>query len=307
MRHAGIPNDIVRSSARIVAAPPLYYLTDGIKELHRRGIKGQGNRLGLGDTGGTSTHPDLPPPIKKIDNTVSGGNGNDRNSHGTATHFIAFAVAPEAEFITIKVLGDSGSGRMDWINRSYRQAADEGCNFYNGSYGDNGGPPIDEDIRSIQAGYDHGLQLINFAAGNAGFNGRQNSIGRPASYGLGSAIGSTDRFDKISGYSSGGPQLDFACYGQNMTYASPNGGYSTGSGTSFSCPYFCGICMLVNQVRKRLKLKNLFGITQWRQFFVDNDLLVDAGRAGEDPSFGLGIPDIGKIIAWMLNNTIKWF
>jgi len=300
-RTMGIPGDVIMSQD-ITPFADDWYITDKIKQVWDRGITGKGVKFAVNDTGGTDNHPKLKPPLQRL-SAIRGENGVDSNGHGTACSYIASTVAPDADYITIQVLGDNGSGSTAGINRAYGMAAEEDCDFVNGSYGDNGGPPIREDIDAIDESYDLGMSLVNIAAGNAGFNGRTNTIGRPASYENTGCTGSTDRNNQISGYSSGGRQLDWACFGQDMTYANPRGGFSRGSGTSFATPYFVGILCLVQQARREVGLPDLHGVTEWRDFFIAEDMLRDAGRPGEDDSFGIGIPDIEKMLDWILKVT----
>ena len=302
----GIPGDIVIDREyQTMSKPDFWYVTDLIKELHRRGITGKGSTFSINDTGGTKNHPWLKPP-KKIFSHVPGENGIDGNGHGTACASIAMAIAPGAEYFSIQVLNRKGEGSTSWINKAYGTAADNGVDFINGSYGDMGGPDRQEDISKIDAAYDKGVLCVNIAAGNSGFNGRTNTIGRPASYGNTICVGATDRNDKISGFSSGGPQMDVATYGQDMPFATPRGGYSRGNGTSFSCPRFTGVECLTQQVRRQNGFPDLYGNHAWMDFYRDEGLLKDAGPRGHDPSYGDGLPDEVKILQWNLDKTPKW-
>jgi len=279
-RKMWIPDDTIMSPLTMTLAPNLWWLTEKIKKCHELGVTGKGVKFSTNDTGGVMDHPGFSRPPEEILTAIRGENPRDRNGHGTATSFITNQIIPDAEFITIKVLGDRGSGTMNDINRAYKMAADKGCHFINCSYGDNGGPPISSDLQAMQAAYDAGVHLIVVAAGNAGFNGR-NSIGRPASYDEFSwCQGATDRNGRISGFSSGGKEMDAACYGQDMPYASPNGGYSQGSGTSFACPYQVGVFGLLWQARRQMGMPDLIGPDAWKKFVVDEGFYIDAGKEG---------------------------
>ncbi|MEJ2546003.1 MAG: S8 family serine peptidase, partial [Calditrichaceae bacterium] len=93
-------------------------------EAWNAGYKGAGARVGVLDTGFDLDHPDLYPNINFNLSADFTGEGlqyslTDAFSHGTHTAgtiaaadngFGTFGVAPEAELVLIKVLGDTGSG-----------------------------------------------------------------------------------------------------------------------------------------------------------------------------------------------------
>lgn len=299
-REMWIPDDVVRTSQVSAFMADFWWIEDKIEELHALGIRGQGSKFSTNDTGGTAGHPGFDrDPLKIL--TTTRESPKDRNGHGTGCSFITHKIAPDAEFITIKVLTDSGNGSMSDINRAYKMAADEGCDFINCSYGDNGGPPIQSDLTAMQAAYDIGVSLIVVAAGNAGFNGRRNTVGRPASYNKHSwCVGAMDRNGNISNFSSGGEELDSAAYGQDMPMAEPSGGYTTASGTSFACPLTTGIKCLLKQVRRKLAMEDLVGPEAWAGWYVEEGFMTDAGQAGKDNRFGLGVINVGAILDWMI-------
>lgn len=304
-RKIGIPDDTMLWDDKDprAFAPDLWWLVPKIKECHKIGVDGRGVKFSVNDTGGVDDHPGFSKKPFEITTTIRGVNPRDRNGHGTACSFIVNQIAPAADYMTIKVLGDGGSGTMNDINEAYALAAEKGCDFINCSYGDNGGPPIQSDLIALEKGYESGASLIVVAAGNASFNGQRNSIGRPASYDQFCwCQGATDRNGRISGFSSGGPHMDAATFGQDMPFATPSGGYSGGSGTSFACPFMVGVFCLAQQARRMYGMNDLIGPAQWKEWFVEEEILVDAGAPGFDPSYGMGIPAIDRLLDWILKH-----
>ncbi len=80
------------------------------------------------------------------------------------------SVAPKANLIIAKVLGDSGSGSTTGINAGRVWAAKEGADVISESLGDGGGPPIAADLRAYDQAYEAGVSICNAALGNAGYN-----------------------------------------------------------------------------------------------------------------------------------------
>lgn len=306
-REVGIPPDTYISMVSTMSEPNFWWHTDKVKEVQELGVTGRGVRYAVHDTGGVTDHSGFSKPPEGLYTLIPGENPRDRNGHGTACAFIINRLAPDADYWHYKVLGDSGRGSMSDINGAYLESAKKGADFINCSYGDNGGAPIPSDLRAIDAAYEAGLGLLPVAAGNSGFNGSRNTIGRPASYDeYAWCVGATDQAGRISNFSSGGKNMDSAAFGQGMPFAAPNGGYTSGSGTSFACPYTVGVFCLLQQARRQLGFPDLKGVEPWRKFLIAEGLLLDAGDSGFDPSFGHGIPALNRILDWIIDNSPKW-
>ena len=97
-----------------------------------------------------------------------------------------------------------------------------------------------------------GIVVVN-SAGNEGFNSTHNTLGAPADGDSIIAVGSVGSSGIRSGFSSVGNTVDgrikpdIMAMGSGVTLASPysNTTYTTGSGTSFSCPLAAGVAALI--------------------------------------------------------------
>lgn len=96
--------------------------------------------------------------------------------------------------------------------------------------------------------------LVCNSAGNEGFNSTHNTLGAPSDGDSVIAVGSVNSPSKNrSSFSSVGLSVDgrikpdVCAMGSNNYVAAPNGstGYTTGSGTSFSCPMTAGACAVI--------------------------------------------------------------
>ncbi len=265
------------------------------------GITGKGVRIAVHDTGFVG-HAQLPQPVFERNLTTSNSSDvSDRNGHGTHCAGSALGrdgvgVAPEADLLVLKVLGDRGFGQTQWINRAREIAAKEGADIISESLGSPEGDR--SDIDSIEGAYDQGVLLNVAAAGNAGFRGR-NTIGYPGRFLQTFCIGSYRRDGQISSFSSGGRELDAASPGEQIVSCSHRGGFIAMSGTSMATPHFAGLMALIIQKRRMAGFADLQGVDAWRQFFQTAGFFEDAGQPGRDVRFGLGKPLIEKILDWL--------
>lgn len=268
-----------------------------LKVLRERGITGKGYRIGVNDTGYDVNHPYLPKPAAVRNSTRNGNSSDVTDRQGHGTHVAGMIVGkdgigllPEAEIIIHKGLGDDGSGATSWLNAGNKWLADQGCHFINGSYGGPGGGQ--EDIDAIEYGYSKGVFLYHFAAGNAGYNGRNNTIGYPAKYGRGSCNGSYDASGNRSSFSSGGAELQLLGAGGQVVSTVPGSRmFAAMSGTSMGSPDVTAKTAVIAIVRRMVGLPDLVGYKAWDEFYKDlllKKLLKDGHTEGRDTYWGYG-------------------
>jgi lantibiotic leader peptide-processing serine protease len=114
------------------------------------GVRGQGVKVAVLDTGFDLTHPDLAPNINLAlsANFVPGETLQyvlpDPFSHGShvagtiaaaQNDFGVIGVAPDAELVLVKVLSDAGSGAFSWVAAGIVHAANVGADIINMSLG----------------------------------------------------------------------------------------------------------------------------------------------------------------------------
>jgi subtilisin family serine protease len=280
-----------------------WHITPAMKELHKRGVDGRGVTVAVNDTGET-THPFLPKPKASKDFTGSRNGTRDMQGHGSHCQGIVISMAPKADLIVAKVLGDNGSGSTTGINSGRVWAAKQGADVISESLGDGGGPPIQADLTAYDQAYEAGVSICVAALGNAGYNGRT-TLGRPGSYSShnhGIAAIQSD-WRTIAGFSSGGPQARFASPGAGIVSCRPGGGWVLMSGTSMATPWQAGLYAIVISWRRMLGMPDLKGPKEWSDWFVENKLTVDLGSPGWDPRYGNGLVDVNKVFNFLLDNT----
>lgn len=184
----------------------------------------------------------------------------DKDMHGHGTHcagiaaatdnsFGVIGIAPAAKLGAVKVLGDNGSGYSNDIAEGIRWVADLELpseyagrqKIISGSLGGRSRMPNVEE--AIDYAISKGVWVI-FAAGNSGFNSTSTVL-YPAKYKPVIAVGSIRKNEERSSFSSGGPELDVAAYGDGNYSTYKNNTYATLRGTSMACPVVAGIAALL--------------------------------------------------------------
>jgi len=301
-----VPDDL-RSDYSIYSesAPAVWSIDPKIfQPIWDQGITGEGVYVCVCDTG-YSAHPAVKTPSVSRNFTSSGSGSSDvtdRNGHGThccGTVLGAggIGVAPEAFLMVAKVLGDNGSGSTTWINQGLKWAAENGADITSRSLGGSQGDS--DDVDAINSAYEAGLLIDVCAAGNSGFSGRGNTIGYPARYDLGVCVGATRRDGLIANFSSGGPQMDVACPGEQIISASYRGGYVAMSGTSMATPFMAGLLALVICKMRKTGRPVPKGPQAWLEFLKTQGFLEDRGSPGFDPLFGNGYPLVDRILVYL--------
>ncbi|RFU82916.1 peptidase S8 [Streptomyces triticagri] len=247
----------------------------GADKVWEAGYDGTGVKVAVVDTGVDETHPDLAGRQIAEKNFSDSEDAKDRQGHGThVASTVAGSgaksgekfkgVAPGAELIDAKVLGDTGSGDESGIISGIEWAVGQGADIVNMSLGGVDAPGVDP----LEEAVDHYTEsdgvLFAVAAGNEGPGA--STIGTPGSADSALTVGAVDGDDRMADFSSRGPRIgdgaikpDVTAPGVDITAASAPGsaiaeeygedpeGYVTISGTSMATPHVAGSAALLKQ------------------------------------------------------------
>ncbi|MFI6183564.1 S8 family peptidase [Nonomuraea sp. NPDC051191] len=237
----------------------------GAPEAWQAGFDGEGVKVAVLDTGVDATHPDLAGRVKQSKVFTGEPSVQDGNGHGT--HVAATiaggdgrkGVAPGAELMVGKVLGDDGSGMLSGVIEGMEWAAAEGASVINMSLGGGATDGTDPLSLAVDTLTERTGVLFVVAAGN---DGAAYSIGTPGAATSALTVGAVDGKDALAEFSSRGPRLDDApkpdltAPGVAIVAARAAGTgmgepvderYTAASGTSMATPHVAGAAAIVKQ------------------------------------------------------------
>ncbi|WP_327370903.1 S8 family peptidase [Streptomyces sp. NBC_01217] len=233
------------------------------------GYDGKGTKVAVLDTGIDATHPDVKDRILESKSFVPGEEVLDKHGHGThvastiagsgaASEGANKGVAPGADLIIGKVLGNEGSGADSGIIEAMEWAKAEGADVVSMSLGssipDDGSDPMSQAVDALSA---DGGPLFVIAAGNAYGEG---TIGSPGSADKALTVAAVDKQDVRADFSSMGPltrsnglKPDLSAPGVDINAAASqaipgiSGMYQQMSGTSMATPHVAGAAAILKQ------------------------------------------------------------
>ncbi|WP_327339682.1 S8 family serine peptidase [Streptomyces sp. NBC_01324] len=233
------------------------------------GYDGAGVKVAVLDTGIDPTHPDVKDRIVGSKSFVPGEEVLDGHGHGThvastvagsgaASDGVYKGVAPAADLLIGKVLGNTGTGQNSAIIEAMEWAKDQGAEVVSMSLGesvpDDGTDPMALAVDALSA---DGGPLFVIAAGNAYDPG---SISSPGSADKALTVAAVDSRDRRAPFSSQGPltgsyglKPDISAPGVDITAAASQavpgttGMYRTMSGTSMATPHVAGAAAILKQ------------------------------------------------------------
>lgn len=312
--------DIVPVGSKNLAAPAGNLSAINVPALWDLGDYGQGVVVANMDTGVDINHPELSArwrggsdswydPYNQHPTTPT-----DLNGHGTWTMGVMVAadasgtslgVAPQAQWIAVKIFDDSGSATATAIHLGFQWLLDPDGNsdtadapqVVNNSwaYGSPGcNLEFQNDLKSLRLG---GILPV-FAAGNYGPN--SSTSVSPANYPEAFAVGAVDNSGVLQSFSSRGPSAcgetsniypELVAPGANITTTDLFGLYTQASGTSMAAPHVSGVLAL---------LINAFpDISTESQAAALMNTTVDLGSSGPDNDFGYGMIDALAAYSWL--------
>jgi len=308
--HAALAS--AEANLNVVNAPALWGL----------GYQGQGIVVANMDTGVYLNHPDLQSKWRGGSNSWFDPNGEhpstptDYNGHGTWTMGVmaggdaggtTVGVAPDAQWIAVKIFNDQGSATTAGIHAGFQwlldpdgnPSTDDAPHVVNNSWTFQS-PGCDLefelDLQSLRAA---GILPV-FAAGNSGPNAGTSisPSNNPSAF----AVGGTDNNDLIYTDSSRGssscnepPTIfpEMVAPGVNIHTTDSSGYYFDATGTSLAAPHVAGgLALLLNAFP---------GLLAGDQEAALLNSAVDLGAVGPDNDFGYGRLDLLAAYQWLQN------
>jgi subtilisin len=266
----------------------------GISEAHKLS-KGKGVKIAILDTGLDLTHPVFAGKvIASRDFSGSRNGASDMQGHGTWCGSRALRVAPEAELINAKVLGDTGSGTDAAIASGIDWSAESGANVISMSLGSSA--PSSRIRGAIQRAVAKGI-IVVAAAGNEG--PAEGTVGFPGGFPESVCVASVNSANQVSRFSSRGPRVDVAAPGESVRSALPGGKYGNLSGTSMATPQIAGIAAL-SAAYSRGRLKEL-SPEEFRELLLKT--ASDLPPPGRDTASGAGLARPAELLMAIGNTS----
>ncbi|WP_309572272.1 S8 family serine peptidase, partial [Deinococcus sp.] len=164
--------------------------------------------------------------------------------HGTNVASILAQVAPKAKILPLRVLAPNGAGNVADVVAAINYAVSAGANVINLSVGSANSSDVDKAVLNATS---HGVYVVA-SSGNTG----NEAVTAPARYAtLGNSqatmslsVGSVDRNDMKSSFSTYGSKLELLAPGEGMLGAAPEGLVEAWSGTSMASPIASGVLAL---------------------------------------------------------------
>ncbi|MBB5787866.1 S8 family peptidase [Jiangella mangrovi] len=179
------------------------------------GYDGTGVTVAVLDTGYDPAHPDLAGRVTQAAD-FSGTSVQDVNGHGThvaatvagtgaASDGARRGVAPGADLLVGKVIGDDGTGQNSWLIDGMEWAVAQGADIVSMSLSSevtDGTDPLSQAVNDLTA--DSGTLFVA-AAGNEGPGAT--SVRAPGVADAALSVGAVDKSDVLAGFSSRGPRF----------------------------------------------------------------------------------------------------
>ncbi|RIQ20721.1 S8 family serine peptidase [Jiangella rhizosphaerae] len=240
----------------------------GAPEAWAAGFDGTGSTVAVLDTGIDAEHPDLADAVVAAENFTTSPDVTDHDGHGTHVASTVLGsgaasggshrgVAPGADLLVGKVLGDDGFGELSWIIAGMEWAVAQGADVVNMSLGNTElgacDDPMAQAVDALSAASD---TLFVIAAGNLG--GPAETVTSPGCAASALTVAAVDLTDATASFSGRGPvpvthavKPDIAAPGVDVTAARAGGrgdaAYTDLNGTSMATPHVAGAAAVVRQ------------------------------------------------------------
>lgn len=279
----------------------------GIKQLNVpetwKVTKGRNIKVMVIDTGYTD-HPDLDGAmIKEQSKSFLSYEKSITDLNGHSTHVCGIigardntsgmvGVAPECSIITVKVLGEDGSGDFDSIRKALEYAIMIKPDVINMSLGSSA---YDSKMHFLIKEL-HKLNIPIIAA--AGNDGRGNAVNYPGKYEEVICVTAYDKNGRPASFNSTGPETDFSAPGVDINSTWLDHEYAQLSGTSMATPFMAAVVALL--LSKHRIQEQLTGLNDCKTVDQIKEHLLkytdDKGAVGRDDTWGFGVVDPVKVI-----------
>lgn len=256
---------------------------------HADGVTGEGVVVAVLDSGIDTDHPDLADdlvheacfraaavaasgaasPCPDGSGQQLGDTGSAEDDHGHGTHVTGIitsrgtvaplGVAPDAEIIAIKVLGDDKTGRFEdlvaglsWVMGNHAAAdgpfdvrvvnVSVAWGLFTGNGDCDGGDALADLLDSAVSSLRLMGALPIAASGN---DGSQSMLGAPACNSNFLTVGASDQDDAVVGLTNSNANLDLLAPGRDIRSTAIGGGWQIQTGTSQAAPHAAGCAALL--------------------------------------------------------------
>ncbi|MGK2907914.1 MAG: S8 family serine peptidase [Desulfuromonadales bacterium] len=272
------------------------------------GYAGQGVTVAIVDSGVDASHPDLGPRWRGGANSWYDPNGEhtdaptDMSGHGTevtglvlggASSGTYIGVAPEAQWIGVKIFADNDSTTfstihlgLEWLlDPDSNPDTDDAPDIVNNSWGFEYAAneclsEFQQDVQNLKAA---GIALV-FSAGNTGLSGSVS----PGNYQESFAVGSVDLSSVVSDFSARGPSAcdadiypEVVAPGDHVKTSSLGSTYVLAEGTSLAASHASGVMALLLSAFPETPVDTL-------ETALKNSA-IDLGTLGADNTYGYGL------------------
>ncbi len=213
---------------------------------------------------------------------------SDDHGHGTHVAGIIGAkdnnvgvvgVSPDASLYAVKVLNDTGKGRLSDVIKGIEWAISNEMDIINLSLGASQHSFLFKEV--VDRAYDNGILVVAAAGNNGNDDGSSDTVEYPARYSSAIAVAATDSSDLRGPFSATGAAIELAAPGVNIKSTNLNNNYTTNSGTSMAASFVTGALALT------MEAEPTFSHVQLREHLQQTAL--DFEPSGRDTHFGYGL------------------
>ena len=221
------------------------------------GSTGKGVRVAVVDTGIEHDHPALGDSVKRgvvieLDEDEESGYRavpndppRDLAGHGTAVASIIHGIAPEAELVSVRVLGSNMSGRAFVFAAGLDWCIENGMDVVNMSLSTS-----KEDYYALFQDLTDQAFFKNMPLISAVNNIPAPSY--PSTFSSVISVAANDGTDPFQYYYNPNPPVEFGAPGIDVRVAWLNGQYAVNTGNSFAAPHITGIVALIRAKHPQL-------------------------------------------------------